>query len=72
MQVRLHLFAVVLFSLSAIQVKAQQQLNDSICTQLKLGVKGFQERYHSPGIVVVIMHGNDIILSVNNTRIISF
>tara|TARA_R110002020_G_scaffold449572_1_gene662889 strand:+ start:2655 stop:4046 length:1392 start_codon:yes stop_codon:yes gene_type:complete len=37
------------------------QLSDSIVSQLKLGVEGFKGRYHSPSIVVAIVHKNDII-----------
>ena len=62
MKVRLYLFAIAFFALSAVQVMAQQ-LSDSIRAQLQLAVKGFQERYHSPGIAVAIVHGNDIIFS---------
>ncbi|MGS2764805.1 serine hydrolase domain-containing protein [Sinomicrobium sp. M5D2P9] len=39
------------------------QLHDSIVLQLKLGVEGFKNRYHSPSIVVAILHKNDIIFS---------
>ncbi len=45
------------------RVEAQKILNDSIQVQLRLGVKGFQVRYHSPSIVVAIVCGNDIIFS---------
>tara|TARA_R110002020_G_scaffold135568_3_gene302762 strand:+ start:2813 stop:4150 length:1338 start_codon:yes stop_codon:yes gene_type:complete len=42
---------------------AQQKINDSVQAQLRIGIKGFQERYHSPSIAVAIVHGDDIIFS---------
>jgi Beta-lactamase class C and other penicillin binding proteins len=62
MKIGLYLSAIVVFSLSAYDISAQQ-LNDSVRTQLELGTKGFRERYHSPSIVVVIVHGDEIIFS---------
>jgi CubicO group peptidase (beta-lactamase class C family) len=40
---------------------SQNELPDSIVDQLKFGVKGFSERYHTPAIVVAIVHDKKII-----------
>lgn len=59
-----YLFLLITFiSLSVNHTAAQLILTDSIRTQLSMGVKGFQERYHSPSIVVAIVHGDSIIFS---------
>lgn len=63
MKFKLYLSAIVLFLLLSANITAQQALSDSIYAQLKLGVKGFQERYHSPSIVVAIVHRDDIIFN---------
>lgn len=42
---------------------AQTTLNDSISSQLRAGVKGFQERYHSPSLVLIIVHKDKVIFS---------
>lgn len=61
---RIIIFAAALFQLAApLTGSAQKVLHDSIVTGLKKGVKGFMERYHAPGIAIVIVHGNDIIFS---------
>jgi CubicO group peptidase (beta-lactamase class C family) len=44
-------------------MSAQTMLNDSISSQLKAGVKGFQERYHSPSLVLIIVHKGKVIFS---------
>jgi CubicO group peptidase (beta-lactamase class C family) len=44
-------------------VSAQSVLSDSISTKLKAGVKGFQERYHSPSLVLIIVHQGKVIFS---------
>jgi len=44
-------------------LSAQTTLNDSISSQLKAGVKGFQERYHSPSLVLIIVHKGKVIFS---------
>jgi CubicO group peptidase (beta-lactamase class C family) len=44
-------------------LSAQTTLSDSISSQLKAGVKGFQERYHSPSLVLVIVHKGKVIFS---------
>ena len=44
-------------------LSAQTTLSDSISTQLKAGVKGFQERYHSPSLVLIIVHKGKVIFS---------
>jgi CubicO group peptidase (beta-lactamase class C family) len=41
----------------------QTVLPDSTIEQLRIGVRGFKERYHLPSIVVAIVHGNDILFS---------
>lgn len=43
--------------------RSQQMLNDSIVNELKLTIKGFKDRYHSPSIVVVLVHDQKIIFS---------
>jgi len=40
-----------------------QPLHDSISKQLQIGVEGFKNRYHSPSIVVVIVHDKEIIFN---------
>jgi CubicO group peptidase (beta-lactamase class C family) len=42
---------------------AQQSLNDSTVTKLTIGIRAFQERYHSPSIAVAIVHGNTLLYS---------
>ena len=42
---------------------SQTVLPDSTIEQLRIGVRGFKERYHLPSIVVAIVHGNDILFS---------
>jgi CubicO group peptidase (beta-lactamase class C family) len=44
-------------------LSAQTTLNDSISSQLKTGVKGFQDRYHSPSLVLIIVHKGKVIFS---------
>jgi len=44
-------------------LSAQTTLSDSISTQLKAGVKGFQERYKSPSLVLIIVHKGKVIFS---------
>jgi CubicO group peptidase (beta-lactamase class C family) len=44
-------------------LSAQTTLSDSISSQLKAGVKGFQERYHSPSLVLIIVHKGEVIFS---------
>src|SRR5215213_11764817 len=40
-----------------------QPLHDSISKQLQIGVEGFKNRYHSPSIVVAIVHEKEIIFN---------
>lgn len=41
--------------------RSQKFLPDSIVEQVRIGMKGFVERYHSPSIVVAIIQGKNII-----------
>src|SRR6476620_3925210 len=41
----------------------QNLLPDSVVQELKKGVEGFQSRFHSPAIVVAIVHDKSIIFS---------
>jgi CubicO group peptidase (beta-lactamase class C family) len=50
-------FVLVLSS----SVFTQTILPDSTIQKLKLGVQGFKDRFHAPGIVVAIIHDQDII-----------
>jgi CubicO group peptidase (beta-lactamase class C family) len=43
--------------------QSQGFLNDSTSNQLRLVVEGFKNRYHSPSMVVAIVHGNELIFS---------
>jgi CubicO group peptidase (beta-lactamase class C family) len=43
--------------------QSQALLPDSTVGQLRIAVEGFKNRYHSPSIVVVIVHGREIIFS---------
>ena len=54
-------YSCIIFILIPAYCLSQYQLPDSIVTQLKFGVKGFSERYHTPAIVVAIVHGKQII-----------
>ena len=63
MRLRLNLSIVTFFWLLSHHLAAFQILNDSIHAQLELGVKGFQERYHSPSLVLAIVHGDELIFS---------
>ncbi|MDR7132783.1 CubicO group peptidase (beta-lactamase class C family) [Algoriphagus sp. 4150] len=58
---RLNLFLILFSMLLTSGLEAQQILSDSLQARLRVGVKGFQDRYHSPSIAVAIVHGNDII-----------
>ena len=64
MQKRFAILAVLLFYTMVPKMgQSQNVLNDSIVTELKKGVEGFQARFHSPGIVVAIVHHQNIIFS---------
>ncbi|MFA7418540.1 MAG: serine hydrolase domain-containing protein [Melioribacteraceae bacterium] len=55
---------VALFGMTIPSVcQSQDLLNDSTSRQLKIVVEGFKNRYHSPSIVVVIVHDKTIIFS---------
>lgn len=43
--------------------QSQSSLNDSTTKELRRAVEGFMNRYHSPSIVVVIVHDKEIIFS---------
>lgn len=62
MKTKLFVFAIVVgFVLPAVCLS--QPLHDSVNSKLKIAVEGFKNRYHSPGIVVVIVHDKEIIFS---------
>jgi CubicO group peptidase (beta-lactamase class C family) len=42
---------------------AQSALSDSVINELKKGVEGFKDRFHSPSISVVIVHDKNIVFS---------
>ncbi len=44
-------------------ISTAQQLPDSTIAQLKVGIAGFKDRYHTPSIVVAIVHGKEIVFS---------
>lgn len=44
-------------------ISTAQQLPDSTIAQLKTGIAGFKDRYHTPSIVVAIVHGKEIVFS---------
>ena len=58
-------FAVATFLILVFCTSSQSQvvLPDSTVTLLKAAVEGFQNRYHSPSIVVAIVHDKKIIFS---------
>jgi len=43
--------------------QSQTLLHDSTIKELRTGIEGFKNRYHSPSIVVVIVHDKEIIFS---------
>jgi len=57
------ILAVILSVMLPVVCRAQNLLSDSITNELRKGVVGFKDRYHSPGIVVVIVHDQNIIFS---------
>lgn len=62
MKTKLFVFAIIIGFIFP-PVCISQQLHDSVKNKLKIAVEGFKNRYHSPGIVVVIVHDNEIIFS---------
>ena len=52
-----------LFFLIPLVAASQHPLPDSITDRLREAVKGFKERYHSPSIVVAVVHKGQIIFS---------
>ena len=56
------LVAVFQFGTSLI-CQSQGILNDSTIKQLRIGIEGFRNRYHSPSIVVAIVHDKEIIFT---------
>lgn len=63
MRNKLYSAAVGLLLLLSHSVSAQLVISDSISTLLKTGVNGFQERYHAPSVVLVIVHKDKVIFS---------
>ena len=56
-------FAISIIIVFRAMCQPQELLTDSISKQLRIGVEGFKERYHSPSIVVAVVHEKDIIFS---------
>lgn len=54
---------VLLMSVVTQPTFAQHGINDSIRNQLEIGIKGFKARYHSPSVVLAIVHRDSIIFS---------
>jgi len=63
MKKSLFLFATALTIIIPVVCQSQDLLNDSTSKQLRIVVEGFRNRYHSPSIVVVIVHDKEIIFS---------
>ncbi len=57
------LIACLCLLIAAPVISPAQQLPDSTIAHLKLGIAGFKDRYHSPSIVVAIVHGKEIVFS---------
>ncbi|RYY56301.1 MAG: class A beta-lactamase-related serine hydrolase [Chitinophagaceae bacterium] len=58
----MRIFILFLFMAAVLQSPAQS-LPDSVVRKLETGISGFRDRYHTPGIAVAIIHGNDVIFS---------
>lgn len=54
---------IFLFLFNSFPTYSQILLNDSIHSQLELGIKGFKDRYHSPSVVLVVVSRDSIIFS---------
>lgn len=59
----IYLLAIVIYFSKPALSQSQSPLHDSIIKQLKSGIEGFKDRYHSPAIVVAIIHDKEIIFS---------
>ncbi|WP_158624880.1 serine hydrolase domain-containing protein [Gynurincola endophyticus] len=59
----LKLYVCIWIVFSPENAVARKQLPDSTIAQLKIGIRSFQERYHSPSIAVAIVHGDSLIFS---------
>jgi CubicO group peptidase (beta-lactamase class C family) len=59
----LFLFATSLEIIIPVVCQSQDLLNDSTSKQLRTAVEGFKDRYHSPSIVVLIVHDKKIVFS---------
>ena len=57
------LFSLVYSIVAPSVCRSQQILNDSITNNLRISIQGFKDRYHSPSIVVVLVHDQKIIFS---------
>jgi CubicO group peptidase (beta-lactamase class C family) len=60
---KLLLYCLSLTGIIPLSSNAQKTVPDSVAGQLKLGMQGFMERYHSPSLVVLIVHDKEIIYS---------
>lgn len=60
---KLYRTALIVALLSCKLASAQSIINDSVSAQLKAGVKGFQQRYHSPSVVLMVVHKDRVIFS---------
>lgn len=59
----LHFNLTTLIIIAIQPALAQKSINDSVRKQLEIGIKGFKERYHSPSVVLAIVHKDSIIFS---------
>ena len=57
------LFIIASFAIKINTSGQSTSLPDSTISQLKKGIEGFKDRYHSPSIVVAIIHDQDIIFT---------
>jgi CubicO group peptidase (beta-lactamase class C family) len=60
---KLFILAFILNNLIPKIGHAQNILTDSVINELRKGVEGFKNRFHSPSIVVAIVHDKNIIFS---------
>ena len=63
MQKIFFLFSLVYSIVTPSVCRSQQILNDSVINDLKITIKGFKDRYHSPSIVFVLVHDQKNIFS---------
>ena len=59
----LFFFAAIIGMMAPKYAQSQDLLSDTLIKQLNASVEGFRERYHSPSIVVLIVHDQQVIYS---------